>query len=76
MDTTAKGIHNQIFDFELLASSTQAAIDLAQHEAIKMDAPQVYPEHLFLGILQQDDVEVTTVLKEIGLDRQKIQEQR
>ena len=75
MDTTAKGIYNQIFDFELLASSTQAIIDLAQYEAIKMDAPQVDPEHLFLGILQQDDAEVTTVLKEIGLDRQKIQEQ-
>ena len=74
MDTTANEIYNQIFDFELLASSTRTVIGLAQHEAIKMDAPQVYPEHLFLGVLQQDDVEVTTVLKEIGLDRQKIQE--
>ena len=50
MDTTVKEIYNQIFDFELLASSTQAVIGLAQHEAIKMDAPQVYPEHLFLGV--------------------------
>ena len=74
MDTAAKEMHNQIFDFELLTSSTQTAIVLAQHEAIKMDAPQVYPEHLFLGVLQQGDVEVATVLKEIGLDRQKIQE--
>ena len=74
MDTAAKEMYNQIFDFEHLTSSTQAAFVLAQHEAIKMDAPQVYPEHLFLGVLQQDDVEVATVLKEIGLDRQKIQE--
>lgn len=75
MDTTAKAINNQIFNFELLASSTQAVIGLAQHEAIKMDAPQVYPEHLFLGILGWDDDEVTTVLKVIGLNRQKIWEQ-
>jgi hypothetical protein len=72
LDTIPNEIHNQIFDFELLASSTQAAIRLAQHEAIKMDAPEVYPEHLFLGILRQDDIEVTLVLKEIGLDRQKM----
>ena len=74
MDTTAKEKYNQIYDFDL-ASSTQVAIDLAQHEAIKMEAPQIYPEHLFLGVLRQDDVEVTTVLKEIGLEKQKIQEQ-
>ena len=74
MDTTAKEIYNQIFDFELLASSTRSVIGLAQHEAIKMDAPQVYPEHIFLGVIQHDDVEVTKVLKALGLDRQIIQE--
>lgn len=75
MDTIPNEIHNQIFDTDLLASSTQAVIRLAQQEAIRMNAPEVYPEHLFLGALRQDDVEVTIGLRDIGLDRQKIQEQ-
>ncbi len=75
MDTITNEKYNQIFDFELLASSTQAVIGLAQREAVKMNAPEVYPEHLFLGVLRQEDVEVTSVLREIGLDRQKIQAQ-
>jgi len=68
-------IHNQILDFDLLASSTQAVIRLAQQEAIRMNAPEVYPEHLFLGAFRQDDVEVTMVLRDVGLDRQEIQAQ-
>ena len=75
MDTVTNEVLNQIFDSDLLPSSIQAVIRLAQHEAIKMNAPEVYPEHLFLGVLRQDDVEVTIVLKEIGLDKQKMQAQ-
>ncbi|HEY6286173.1 MAG TPA: AAA family ATPase [Ktedonobacteraceae bacterium] len=75
MDTITNEIHNQLFDFDLLASSAQAVIRLAQHEAIKMNAPEVFPEHLFLGVLKQDDVEVTLVLKDIGLDIKEIQAQ-
>src|SRR6266568_6572359 len=66
---------NQLFDFDLLAPSTQAEIGQAQHEAIKMNAPEVYPEHLFLGVLTQVDVEVAKVLKGLGLDLQEIQAQ-
>ena len=75
MNTITNEIQDQLFDFDLLAPSTQAEIDLAQHEAIKMNAPEVYPEHLFLGVLRQADVEVTKVLKDIGLDSKKIQTQ-
>jgi len=75
LNTITNEIQDQPFDFDLLASSTQAEIDLAQHEAIKMNAPEVYPEHLFLGVLRQADVEVTKVLKDIGLDSKKIQTQ-
>ncbi len=75
MNTITNKIQDQLFDFDLLAPSTQAEIDLAQHEAIKMNAPEVYPEHLFLGVLRQADVEVTKVLKDIGLDSKKIQTQ-
>ena len=75
MDTVTNEVLNQIFDSDLFPSSIQAVIRLAQLEAIKMNAPEVYPEHLFLGILRQDDVEVTVVLKAIGLDKQKMQAQ-
>src|SRR5439155_1434398 len=66
---------NQLFDFDLLAPSTQAEIGLAQHEAIKMNAPEVYPEHLFLGVLIRADVEVAKVLRGLGFDIQEIQAQ-
>jgi ATPase family associated with various cellular activities (AAA)/Clp amino terminal domain, pathogenicity island component len=75
LDTITNELHNQIFDFDLLAPSTQAVIRLAQYEATKMNAPEVYPEHLFLAVLRQDDVEVAIVLKHIGFDGQKIQSQ-
>src|SRR5438876_7374365 len=75
MNTFTNEIQNQLFDFDLLAPSTQAEIRLAQHEAIKMNAPEVYPEHLFLGVLTQADVEVAKVLKGLRLDIQEIQAQ-
>ncbi len=75
MDTITNEIYSRKIDLDLLESSTQAIIRLAQYEAIKMNAPEIYPEHLFLGSLRGEDVEVTQVLKSIGFDRQKIQAQ-
>src|SRR5436309_948456 len=75
MNTISNEMRNQVFDFDLLAPSTQAEIRQAQHEAIKMNAPEVYPEHLFLGVLTQADVEVAKVLRGLGLDIQEIQAQ-
>lgn len=75
MDTVTNEIKNQLFDFDLLAPSTQSEIRLAQHQAVKMNAPEVYPEHLFLGVLAQADVEVAKVLDSLGLRLQGIQEQ-
>jgi hypothetical protein len=75
MNTFTNEIQNQLFDFDLLAPSTQTEIRLAQHEAIKMNAPEVYPEHLFLGVLTQADVEVAKLLKGLRLDIQEIQAQ-
>jgi hypothetical protein len=73
LDTITNEIYNQILDFGLLSPATQAVIRLAQNEALKMNAPEVYPEHLFLGVLRQDDVEVLLVLKDLGLDIKKLQ---
>lgn len=75
MDTISNEIYNQSFDFTQFAPSAQAVIALAQNQAGKMHAPEVYPEHLFLGVLRQGDGDVTTMLKEIGLNRQTIQTQ-
>lgn len=72
MDTITNGIPNQTFDIDLLATSTQAVVHLAQQEAFETNAPEVYPEHLFLGLFRQDDVEMTLVLRNIGIDRQSI----
>ncbi len=75
MNSITKDIQNQVFDFDLLAPSTQAEIHQAQQRAIKMNAPEVYPEHLFLGVIAQADVEVAKVLNSLGLRLQEIQTQ-
>jgi ATPase family associated with various cellular activities (AAA)/Double zinc ribbon/Clp amino terminal domain, pathogenicity island component len=72
MNTLSNEMRNQVFDFDLLAPPTQAEIRQAQHEAIKMNAPEVYPEHLFLGVLRQANVEVTKVLRSLGLEIEEI----
>ena len=75
MDTISNEIYSQKINSDVLASATQAIIRLAQFEAMKMNAPEIYPEHLFLGALRLEDAEVIQVLKYIGFDRQKIQSQ-
>jgi len=54
--------------FDRLASSTQAEIRLAQQEAIRMKAPEVYPEYLFLGVLVQADDRVAKVMDLMDFD--------
>lgn len=75
MNAITNEIQNQTFDFDQLAPSAQAAIRLAQLEATRMNAPEVYPEHLFLGMLAQADVEVAKVLRSLRLDILEIQVQ-
>jgi hypothetical protein len=75
MNTSTNQMQNQVFDFDLLAPSTQAEIRLARYEAASMNAPEVYPEHLFLGMLAQADAEVDKVLGSLGLNMQGIQAQ-
>jgi hypothetical protein len=55
-------------DIDRLATSTREAIQLAQQEAVRMQAPEVYPEHLLLGALRQGDGEVRKILRELGID--------
>ncbi len=75
MDTILNEIDGKKNDLDVLASSIQEIIRVAQSEAVKMSAPEIYPEHLFLASLRLENAEVTQVLRYIGFDRQKIQAQ-
>lgn len=75
MNAITSEVQNQLADFDLFAPSTQAAIRLAQQEAARMDAPEVHPDHLFLAILGQTDVEIAKVLMWLGLRLEVIQTQ-
>src|SRR5438067_261252 len=66
MTTTA------IQEIDLLTPTTREAIHLAQQEAARMEAPEVYPEHIFLGIIAQGDIGVAKVLSNLGIDMQTI----
>src|SRR5258707_6114839 len=59
-------------DFERLAASTREAIQLAQQEAVRMAAPEVYPGHLLLGVLRRGDDGVGEVLRCLGIDAQAV----
>ena len=39
------------------AASARQALQNAQQQAVQMQAQEIYPEHLLLGILVQDDDE-------------------
>ena len=51
MSTFITEMHSHAFDFDRVAPSAQTEIRLAQQAAARMKAPEVYPEHLFLGVL-------------------------
>src|SRR5437667_5470958 len=59
-------------DTDLLTPTTREAIHLARQEAARMEAPEVYPEHIFLGIIAQGDIGVAKVLSILGIDMQTI----
>jgi len=59
-------------DLDRFASSTQRAIQLAQQEAIRMEAPEVYPEHLLLGVLKQGHDGVAQILSSLGINMQAV----
>jgi hypothetical protein len=50
------------------APSTLDALNLAQQEAIRMEANAVYPEHLLLGIVAQGESKAARQLCFVGMD--------
>src|SRR5712691_11269768 len=57
---------------DLLTPTTREAIQQARLEAARMEVPEVYPEHIFLGIIAQGDIGVAKVLSSLGIDMQTI----
>ncbi len=49
--------------------ATREALSTAQREAVRMNAVEVLPEHLFFGVLAQDGDGVMEAFSTLGLDR-------
>src|ERR1051326_4471542 len=56
-------------------ASAQGALLGAQQHAVHMQAQEVYPEHLLLGILVQDDDEADEILSRLGISMQMLRAQ-
>src|SRR2546421_4882892 len=57
------------------AAPARRALLNAQQQAVQMQAQEVYPEHLLLGILAQDDDEAAEVLSRLGMNLQVLRAQ-
>src|SRR5437763_16434420 len=57
------------------AAPARQALLNAQQQAVQMQAQEVYPEHLLLGILVQDDDEAAEVLSRLGMNMQALRAQ-
>ncbi len=55
--------------------ATREAIHMAQREAVRMNAPEVTPEHLFLGVLAQDGDGVAEVFSTLRLEQAVLRKQ-
>jgi ATPase family associated with various cellular activities (AAA)/Clp amino terminal domain, pathogenicity island component len=57
------------------SASARQVLQSAQHQAAHMQAQEVYPEHLLLAVLAQDDDEVAEVLSRLGMNMQVLRTQ-
>ena len=55
--------------------AVREVISVAQREAVRMDAKEVSPEHLFLGVLAQESDEVAEVFSSLRLNQAALREQ-
>jgi hypothetical protein len=58
----------EILNTDRLTSSAQQALQQAQYYAAQMEAQEVYPEHLLLGVLAQGDSKVAKALSTLGMN--------
>jgi hypothetical protein len=60
--------------FELFTTSARTAVVLAQEEARELDAAEIRPEHLLVGVLQSAGRGLSRVLSDHGLSVEAVQE--
>ena len=60
---------------EHFTPATRESIHMAQCEAIRMNAVEVMPEHLFLGVLAQDGDGVAETFSTLRLDQASLRKQ-
>ncbi len=56
-------------------ASARQVLQSAQHQAAQMQAQEVYPEHLLLAVLAQNDDEAAEVLGRLGMNMQVLRAQ-
>ena len=56
-------------------TSARQVLQSAQHQAAQMQAQEVYPEHLLLAVLAQNDDEAAEVLGRLGMNMQVLRAQ-
>src|SRR2546422_11183399 len=56
-------------------ASARQVLQSAQHQAAQMQAQEVYPEHLLLAVLAQNDDEAAEVLGRLGINMQVLRAQ-
>ncbi|HLJ36048.1 MAG TPA: AAA family ATPase [Ktedonobacteraceae bacterium] len=71
VNTTMTSMQEQ----DYFTPATREAIHIAQREAVRMNAPEVTPEHLFPGVLAQDGDGVTEVFSTLRLDQAILRKQ-
>ncbi len=62
-------------DQDYFSTTVYKAITTAQRKAVSMNATEVSPEHLFLGILAQDNDGITEAFNALKLDQAMLREQ-
>src|SRR6266566_7679103 len=60
---------------DLFTASARQVVQSAQHQAAQMQAQEVYPEHLLLAVLAQNDDEAAEVLGRLGMNMQVLRAQ-
>jgi ATPase family associated with various cellular activities (AAA)/Clp amino terminal domain, pathogenicity island component/Double zinc ribbon len=57
-----------LLNLDRFAPSARAALQSAQQHARRLQTQEVYPEHLLLGVLTQQDEEVAEVVSRLGMN--------
>jgi len=71
MNTSVKNMQDQ----DYFSAVVHEAITTAQQKAVSMNATEVSPEHLFIGVLAQDDDRITEAFNALKLNQAMLREQ-